>query len=176
MFFTPGWAAILTLGGTLGGVAITQAANSAVTWRTTRKQRNDAMIAAVSDVIAASHSWVYAVSAQEQDLFHAVATRVSDERLQEKLESSRASVYAAQLEYGTAIARVRLTSPKQVASTAEDLTAAVQGFEAICRAKVAAALDGQGVADSATKPINVNPHLDKLVREARKAAGYGPAA
>ncbi|WP_241474170.1 hypothetical protein [Mycolicibacterium neoaurum] len=155
---------------------ITQAANSAVSWRTTRKQRNDAMIAAVADVVAASHSWVYAVSSQEQDILHAIATHVTDEQRQEKLESSRASVYAAQLDYGSAIARVRLTSPKRVASAAEDVTGALQDFEATCRAKVSTALAGQGVADSATKPIDVNPHIDRLVKEARKAAGYGPAA
>ncbi|OBB81185.1 hypothetical protein A5779_10470 [Mycolicibacterium peregrinum] len=134
------------------------------------------MIAAVSDVVAASHSWVYAVSTQEQDLLHAVATRISNEQLQQKLESSRASVYAAQLEYGRAIARVRLTSPKRVASAAEDLTTALQGFEETCRAKVAAALEGQGVAESGTTPVNVNPHLDELVSQTRKAVGHGPAA
>lgn len=43
------------------------------------------MIAAVGEVVAASQSWVYTVSAQEQDLFHAIATRVSGEELQAKL-------------------------------------------------------------------------------------------
>jgi hypothetical protein len=38
MFFTPGRGAILGVGGTVAGVTITQAANSALSWRTSRKE------------------------------------------------------------------------------------------------------------------------------------------
>jgi hypothetical protein len=48
MFYTPGWAALLTAGGTLAGVAITQAVNSAISWRTTRKERKANITKAVS--------------------------------------------------------------------------------------------------------------------------------
>lgn len=81
MFYTPGWAAVLPVASALGGVAITQAVNSAVTWRTTRKERNKLITESVADVIATGNGRVYAASTQEQDLFHAVATGVEGEKL-----------------------------------------------------------------------------------------------
>jgi hypothetical protein len=104
MFYTPGWGAVLTLAGTLGGVTITQAVNSAVNWRVRRRERNASITKAVSELIGSAQAWVYATSAQEQDLFRDVATRVPDAELMENLESSRASVYSAQLAFGSAIA------------------------------------------------------------------------
>jgi hypothetical protein len=97
VFFTPGWAAVLTLGGTLGGATLTQAVNSAISWRTTRKERKASITKAVSELIAGASAWVYATSSQEQDLFHAVATHVSEEKLMETLKSLRTDVYTAQL-------------------------------------------------------------------------------
>jgi hypothetical protein len=75
MFYTPGWGVMTHGHGTLGGVAITQAANSALSWRTTRKERNKLITESVAELIATGNSWVYATSTQEQDVFHAVATK-----------------------------------------------------------------------------------------------------
>jgi hypothetical protein len=50
MFYTPGWGAVLILGGTLGGVAITQGVNSVISWRTSRKDRNERIVAAVAEL------------------------------------------------------------------------------------------------------------------------------
>ena len=69
MFYTPGWAAILGVGGTVAGVTITQAANFALSWRTSSKERNARITDAVTELVAAGNAWVYATSAQEQDLF-----------------------------------------------------------------------------------------------------------
>jgi hypothetical protein len=85
MFYTPGWGAILGVGGTVAGVTITQAANSALSWRTSHKERKARITDAVTELIAAGNSWVYATSAQEQDLFRDVATRVNEDKLMETL-------------------------------------------------------------------------------------------
>ncbi len=57
VFYTPGWGMVLTVTGTLGGVVITQAANSAITWDARRKDRNDRINDAVGDLIAAGGAW-----------------------------------------------------------------------------------------------------------------------
>ncbi len=64
MFYLPGWGATLGVGETVAGVVITQAANSALTWRTSRKERKARIIDAVADLISAGNAWVYATSAQ----------------------------------------------------------------------------------------------------------------
>jgi hypothetical protein len=90
-------------------VTITQAANSALSWRTSRKERNARITDAVTELVAAANAWVYATSAQEQDLFRDVATRVNNDKLMETLVAARAVLYPAQLEFGRTLARVRLT-------------------------------------------------------------------
>jgi hypothetical protein len=69
MFYTPGWAAILGVGGTVAGVTITQAPNSALSWRTSRKERNARITDAVTELVAAGNAWVYATSAKNRTLF-----------------------------------------------------------------------------------------------------------
>jgi hypothetical protein len=177
MFYTPGWGAVLTLTGTLGGVAITQAVNSAIGWRARRKDRNERITESVSELVASGNSWVYAVCAQEQDLLHAVATRVSEEKLMEMLTSARAADYSAQLEFGRALARVRLTCPPKVVAAAEDFRIAVHGFEEVSREKGVVALRVRSVDGiEATDPVGVGVvHLlSRLVDVTRKATGYGP--
>ena len=71
----------------LVGVVITQAVNSAISWRTRRRDRNERILDAVSELIASGNAWVYATSTQEQDLLLAVGTRVSEEKLMETLTS-----------------------------------------------------------------------------------------
>jgi hypothetical protein len=90
-------------------VRITQAANSALSWRTSRKERNARITDAVMEFVAAANAWVYATSAQQQDLFRDVATRVNDDKPIETLVAARAVLYPAQLEFGRTLARVRLT-------------------------------------------------------------------
>lgn len=176
MFYTPGWGAVLTLTGTLGGVAITQVVNSAISWRARRKERNERIIEAVSELVASGNSWVYAVCAQEQDLFHAVATNVPEEKLMETLKSARAVLYSAQLEYGRALARVRLTCPRKVVTAAEDFRRAVQGTEDVSREKGSAALERRSVDGiEATDVLGVVSPLGRLVDTTRKATGYGPS-
>jgi hypothetical protein len=119
VFYTPGWGAILGVGGTVAGVTITQAANSALSWRTSRKERNGRITDAVTELVAAGNSWVYATSAQEQDLFHSLATGADNAKLMETLVAARTVLYSAQLEFGRALARVRLTCPMKVISAAE---------------------------------------------------------
>jgi hypothetical protein len=100
-------------------VTITQAANSALSWRTSRKERNGRITDAVTELVAAGNSWVYATSAQEQDLFHSLATGADNAKLMETLVAARTVLYSAQLEFGRALARVRLTCPMKVISAAE---------------------------------------------------------
>jgi hypothetical protein len=174
MFYTPGWGAVLTLTGTLAGVAITQAVNSAISWGTRRKERNASITKAASEVIGSAHAWVYATSAQEQDLFRDVATRVPEEKLMENLESSRASVYSAQLAFGSAIAVVRLTCPPKVVRAAEDVHEAVQDFEAASRAKGEVALKVRRVDGlEGTDPAGIVGPVDRLVDVTRRATGFG---
>jgi hypothetical protein len=122
MFYTPGWGVILGVGGTVTGVVITQVANTALSWRTSRKARHDRIIDAVTELVAAGNSWVYATSTQEQDLLRDVATRVPEEKLMENLAAARAVLYSAQLDFGRALARcdlpVRRRSSTQQRSTA----------------------------------------------------------
>ena len=174
MFYTPGWGAVLTLTGTLGGVTLTQAVNSAVSWRARRKERNASVTKAVSELIGSAQAWVYATSAQEQDLFRDVATRVPEPQLTETLVSARASVYSAQLAFGSAIAAVRLTCPPKVVSAAEDVHKAVQNFEDVTRAKGAAALKVRSVDGlEGTNPAGVIGPVDRLVDVTRRATGFG---
>jgi len=152
---------------------ITQAVNSAIGWRTSRRERNDRMTDAVSELIASGNSWVYAVSTQEQDLFHAVATKVSDDKLMETLKEARAVLYAAQLDYGRALARVRLTCPPKVVRAAEEFRSAVQGVEQESRDKGEIALKQKSVEGiEATSPDGVVTPLSDLVEATRKATGY----
>jgi hypothetical protein len=57
VFYTPGWGAVLTVTGTLGGVIITQAANSWSTVGARRMDRTDRINAAVGDLIACGTAW-----------------------------------------------------------------------------------------------------------------------
>jgi hypothetical protein len=117
---------------------------------------------------------VYAVCEQEQDLFHAVATRVTEEKLMETLKSARAADYAAQLEHGRALARVRLTCPPKVVSAAEDYGTAVMDVEEASRAKGEVALRRRSVDGiEATDVEGVVHPLSRLVDATRKATGYG---
>jgi hypothetical protein len=100
MLYTPGWGAVLGVGGTLLGVAITQAANSLLSLRTSRKERNARMTDGAADLIAAGNAWVYAASEQEQDLFHAIATKVPLYTQMKMLKKARTVLYAAQLKFG----------------------------------------------------------------------------
>lgn len=126
---------ILGVGGTLAGVTITQVVNSALSWRTTRKERKQQISKAVSDLIGGGGSWVYATCAQEQDLFHAVSTKKSDDELMKTMKASRTDVYAAQLEFNRAIAVVRLTCPPKIVDAAEEYRKAVQAIEEESREK-----------------------------------------
>lgn len=170
MFYTPGWGAIIGVAGTVAGVTITQAANSALSWRTSRKERKARIIGAVADLIAAGNAWVYATSVQEQDLFHSVATDVSDEKLMETLVAARAALYSAQLDFGRALAVVRLTCPEKVVSAAETFRKAVMGFEQESRDKGAVALQRRSVVgiDASDPDGTVTPQAS-LVEAARKA-------
>jgi hypothetical protein len=114
MLYTPGWGAVLGVGGTLLGVAITQAANSLLSLRTSRKERNARMTDGAADLIAAGNAWVYAASEQEQDLFHAIATKVPLYTQMKMLKKARTVLYAAQLKFGHALSVLRLTCPENV--------------------------------------------------------------
>jgi hypothetical protein len=56
VFYTPGWGAVLTVTGTLGGVIITQLANSMSTRGARHKERTDRINEAVADLIACGSS------------------------------------------------------------------------------------------------------------------------
>lgn len=169
MFYTPGWGAILGVGGTLGGVAITQAANSLLSLRTSRKERNARMTDAVADLIAAGNAWVYAASAQEQDLFHAIATKVPLNKQMEMLKGARTVLYAAQLDFGHALAVVRLTCPGNVVNAAEKYRAAVMDFEQGTRDKGEVAMNTgsvEGIPGTDAKgPVSPQARLVEAVRK-----------
>jgi hypothetical protein len=177
MFYTPGWGVILTVTGTLGGVAITQAANSAVTWRTTRKERHNLITESVADLIAAGNGWVYAVSTQEQDLHHAIYTGVEEEKLTAKIAELRNNLYVAQLDYGRAYARVRLVCPPSVRQAADDHNDALSAYEEETRRKGSIMLDTRSVHGiETTRPDVVMGPLNELVKATRKATGNKSSA
>jgi len=171
MFYTPGWSAVLPVVSALGGVLITQAVNSAISWRTRRRDRNERILDAVSELIASCNAWVYATSTQEQDLLLAVGTSVPDEELMETLKSARTVLYAAELEYGRALARVRLTCPPKVVAAAEELFDAVMDFEKVTRAKGAVVLKTRITDGVGTDPDGVVAPQDRLVKATRKVTG-----
>jgi hypothetical protein len=174
MYYTPGWGAVLPLIGALGGAALTQAVNSAISWRASRKERNASITKAVSELIGSAHAWVYTTSAQEHDLFRDVATGVSEEELMDNLKSSRASVYSAQLAFGSALGVVRLTCPPKVVSAAEDVHEAVQSFGAVTWAKGVAALRVRTVDGlEGTDTVGVVGPVDRLVDVTRRTTGFG---
>jgi hypothetical protein len=173
VFFTPGWGVIIGVGGTLSGVVLTQAANSLIGWRTSRRERHHRMTEAVSELIASGNSWMYAVSTQEQDLLLAVGTNVPHDELMVTLKEARAVLYAAQLDFGRALARVRLTCPPKVVRAAEDYRIAVHAFEQESRDKGQHALKYQNVIGiEATDPDHVTFLLSNLVDHTRGATGY----
>jgi hypothetical protein len=170
MFYTPGWGVILGVGGTVTGVVITQVANTAFSWRTSRKARHDRIIDAVTELVAAGNSWVYATSTQEQDLLRDVATRVPEEKLMENLAAARAVLYSAQLDFGRALARVRLTCPKKVVNSAEVYRTAVMNFEQESRDKGSVALQTRSVHGiQASEPSGTVSPLARLVEATKKA-------
>jgi hypothetical protein len=169
MFYTPGWGAILGVGGTVAGVTITQAANSALSWRTTRKERKRQIIDAVTELVAGGNAWVYAASAQEQDLLHAVGTRVPDDKLMEALTAARGVLYSAELDFGRALARVRITCPQKVVQAAEDYRVAVMEFEQLTRDKGSVALKTRRVDMDASDVDGTVGPLARLVEATRKA-------
>jgi hypothetical protein len=70
-----------------------------------RGERNERITKAVSELIGGGSAWVYAVCAQEQNLFRDVVTHVTGDRLMETLRSSKDVVYSAQLEFAGALAQ-----------------------------------------------------------------------
>ena len=170
MFYTAGWGAILGVGGTVAGVVITQAANSALSWRTSRKERKARITDAVTELIASGNSWVYTTCAQENDLFHAIETHVPNEKLTETLVTARAACYDAQLAFGRAIARVRLTCPQKIVDAAEDYHEAIQDFEKESREKGSLAIRLNSVAGiEGTTPDGIVHPQSQLVKITRKA-------
>jgi hypothetical protein len=168
MFYTPGWGVILGVGGTVAGVVITQGANSALTWRTSHKERKARMIDAVADLISAGNAWVYATSAQEQDLFHSVATGVAIEAQMEMLKAARAVLYSAQLDFGRALAVVRLSCPKKVVNAAENFRIAIMDFEQESRDKGTIAIETGSTPDGTDPEGTVSPQA-RLIEATKKA-------
>jgi hypothetical protein len=119
----------LTVTGTLGGVIITQAANSVSTQGVRRKERNDRINDAVGDLIASGTAWVYAVNAYEESMFNTVILNLGEDETRDAISSGRAAVHSAQLAYGRAQARVRLTCPPSIVDAAERYRVAVQAFD-----------------------------------------------
>jgi hypothetical protein len=87
----------LTVTGTLGGVIITQAANSVSTRGARRKECNDRINDAVGDLIASGTAWVYAVNAYEESMFNAVILNLREDETRDAISSGRAAVHSAQL-------------------------------------------------------------------------------
>jgi len=137
----------------------------------------------VADLIAAGNAWVYATSAQEQDLFHSVATGVDILEQVELLKELRAVLYSAQLDFGRALAVVRLTCLKEVVDAAENLRIAVMDFEQESRDKGQIAIE-TGSTPEATDPERTVPRrrVSSTPREKRRnlspqrAAGSQPEA
>jgi hypothetical protein len=170
MFYTPGWGVIIGVGGTVAGVTITQAVNSALTWRTTRRERHQAIRDAATDLIATGSAWVYAASSQEQDLLRDVATHVPEEQLMATLTAARDVLYKAQLEFARALARVRIECPKKVVAAAEAYRASISDFEQTTRNKGEVVLRTRSVAgiEASTVEGTVPPQA-RLVEATRKA-------
>jgi hypothetical protein len=172
MFYTPGWGAILGIGGTLGGVAITQAANSLLSLRTSRKERHKAITDAVADLIAAGNAWVYAASAQEQDLFLAINMKVPQDEQMKMLKELRDNLYPAQLDFGRALAVVRLRCPEKVVSSAETYRTAIMDFEQESRDKGSLAIQtGTAANIPATLTDGIVSPQARLVEAVRAIAG-----
>jgi hypothetical protein len=125
VFYTPGWGVVLTVTGTLGGVIITQAANSWSTRGARRKERNDRINDSVGDLIAFGNAWVYAVGACEQTTYDAIRRDLDVDERVDKVTAARADVRSAELAYGRALARVRLTCLPSILAAAEDYNKAL---------------------------------------------------
>jgi hypothetical protein len=172
VFYTPGWGIVLTVTGTLGGVIITQAANSWSTRGARRRERNDRISDAVGDLIAGGNGWVYALDACEQIAYNAVTRKIDQVETMATLTSARADVRSAQLAFSRALARVRLTCPQGVSATAEDYRAALQAFDDEVVAKVRVMLEsGRADAVQRSVPEEVAAPQDRLCHETRKATG-----
>jgi hypothetical protein len=174
VFYTPGWGVILGVGGTLAGVAITQAANSWSTGRARRKERDDRINDAVCDLIALGNTWANMVSACEQAAFDAVRRKLGEDDLRAALTSARAYVHSAQDAYGRAFARVRLTCPPSIFDAAERFTAAMQNFDGEMATKVEVALNTGNADINKSEPHDAVDRLNALVEVTRKATGRGP--
>jgi hypothetical protein len=84
------------------------------------------------------------------------------------LKELRAVLYSAQLDFGRALAVVRLTCPKEVVDAAENLGIAVMDFEQESRDKGQIAIE-TGSTPEATDPERTVSRQARLVDAARKA-------
>jgi hypothetical protein len=172
VFYTAGWGAVLTVVGTLGGVAITQAANTWSALGTRRKERNDRINDAVVDLIACGSAWVYALEACQQRANNAVTRNLDTAETLAAMVSARAEVHSAQVAYGRALAKVRLGCPLSINSAASDHLGALQAFDREMVDKVAIVLETRNVdAVQRSVPDGVNAPQDRLVKETRKQTG-----
>jgi hypothetical protein len=172
VFYTPGWGAVLTVTGTLGGVIVTQIANSWSTRGARRKERNDRINDAVGDLIACGNEWVYVVNAYEEKMFETVILRADGDEQGAALTAGRAGMRSAELAYGRAQARVRLACPLSIVDSAEDYRKPLQAFEDAVEANVGVLLQNQrtyGV--ERTRPNGVAVPQDRLVNATRAETG-----
>lgn len=157
----------MTVAGTLGGVLVTQAANSWITWGARRKERHDRINDAVSDMIAVGGAWVFAINGCEQRAVDAIIQRRSLplEELLALVAVERDAVVNVQIDFSRAHARVRLTCPVPINKAATRYLKALQAHNDDVLVKIgelAEACDLRAIQRSAA--VGVVDPLDELVK------------
>lgn len=177
VFYTPGWGAVLTVTGTLGGVVVTQGANMMSTRGAQRKERNDHINDAVSELIGCGNAWVYAVDAYGETMINAGLYHTGLDEQFEAIDSGRGAVRAAVLSYRRAVARVMVACPRSIIDTVDDYGDALQAFEDAVIANAADISEARDVdAVKRTLPEKILPEgvvapQDRVVEATRRATG-----
>ena len=100
---------------------------------------------------------------------HAVGTGVREDKLHRTLTEARGVLYSAQLDFGRALARVRITCPQKIVDAAENYGDAVMEFEQMSRASGSVALDMRQVGMAASPVEGTVRPLARLVEATIRA-------
>jgi hypothetical protein len=172
VFYTPGWGAVLTVTGTLGGVIVTQLANSWITRSTRRKERNDRINDAVSDLIADGGAWIFTANGCEQRAVDAVIQGLALLDMIAAVTEARDALATVQIEFGRALARVRLTCPAPINTAAAEYLKALQAHTDEVLGKLGVLAETRDVkAIQRSVAYRVEAPLNQLVHITREETG-----
>ena len=98
-----------------------------------------------------------------------MGTGVREDKLHRTLTEARGVLYSAQLDFGRALARVRITCPQKIVDAAENYGDAVMEFEQMSRANGSVALDMRQVGMAASPVEGTVRPLARLVEATIRA-------